>query len=112
MFRASPDALIVVGTDGVIEVAGPATSTALRDALSNVGRHARASAVDVAVSVAEGSVTLTVSDDAVPIGDENGAANGLADMIGRATAVGGVCTVTARSPAGTPVRWSVPMDAA
>jgi PAS domain S-box-containing protein len=85
---------------------------ALRDALSNIGRHAKASAVDIAVSVAEGSVTLTVSDDGTVILDDQPGANGLADMISRATAVGGECTVTSRSPAGTLVRWSVPMGAA
>ncbi|HET6874720.1 MAG TPA: PAS domain S-box protein [Acidimicrobiales bacterium] len=85
---------------------------ALRDALANVGRHAKASAVDIAVSVAEGSVVLTVSDDGVPGGEDPEATNGLTDLIDRAAAVGGQCTVTPRSPSGTLIRWSVPMDAA
>jgi signal transduction histidine kinase len=84
----------------------------LRDALASIGRHANASAVDVAVSVAEGSVTLTVSDDGAGTADDPAVANGLADMISRATAMGGQCTVTSRSPVGTLVRWSVPMGAA
>ena len=81
----------------------------LREALSNVTRHARASRVDVVV-VAEGdTVTLSVADDGIGVPDVPVAGHGLENMTRRAADLGGDCFVTRRRPAGTIVQWRVPL---
>jgi signal transduction histidine kinase len=84
----------------------------LREALSNVARHAGATrvGVEVAVEVAAGyGLVLRVIDDGVgpPEGDQ-GHGNGLRNMATRAKRHGGECTVRANTPTGTIVEWRVP----
>jgi signal transduction histidine kinase len=80
----------------------------LREALSNVARHAQATHVDVEVLVG-GEVELRVLDDGVglPSGDRD-AGNGLRNMAARAARLGGAFGVRANDPAGTVVEWRVP----
>jgi signal transduction histidine kinase len=97
--------------DGPIEtiaddVAGELVPT-LREALSNVAQHARASACRVEVSAADG-IVLRVTDDGVGVPDEVLGGRGLANMAQRAKALGGVCSVTAASDGGTELVWRVP----
>jgi two-component system, NarL family, sensor histidine kinase DevS len=80
----------------------------LREALANVGRHARASSVDVVVSVEDGQVTLSVADDGIGISDSPSAGQGTINMRSRAETLGGSFTVGRRSPSGTRVQWRVP----
>ncbi len=82
----------------------------LREALSNVGRHAGASSVDVVVSVGDGFVTLTVSDDGVGISDEPTAGQGTTNMAARATELGGDLKLGRRTPSGTMLQWRVPAN--
>jgi signal transduction histidine kinase len=83
----------------------------LNEALSNVVRHAAASAVTVTIAVADGRVTLTVRDDGrgATGAVEHG---GLINMRQRAERHGGTFTVRAADPAaappGTVLEWSVP----
>ena len=80
----------------------------LREALSNVARHARASRVDVEV-VVEGDVMLRVSDDGVgPPGEGAPRGNGLANMASRAARLGGSLELLAAEPRGTILEWRVP----
>src|SRR5204863_8216475 len=51
----------------------------LREALSNVAKHARATRVAVDVSVHDNSLALLVVDDGVGLGDRDGSGNGLAN---------------------------------
>ena len=83
----------------------------LREALSNVARHARASTVIVHVSVENDSLTLEVTDDGagLPAGAV-GAGRGLTNMAGRAVTVGGTFTVVAAEPSGTTVTWTAPLQ--
>ncbi|MFD6177955.1 MULTISPECIES: sensor histidine kinase [unclassified Isoptericola] len=69
------------------------------EALTNVGKHARASRVDVAVEPSDGAVVVTVEDDGVG-GAGLGGGRGLAGLAARAGSLGGVLDV--RSPAGGP----------
>lgn len=79
-----------------------------REALSNVARHARASAVEVVVSVGPEGVTLTVLDDGVgpPTGPRAG--SGLRNMAERAAALGGDFSLQPRSSGGSRLSWRVP----
>jgi signal transduction histidine kinase len=81
----------------------------LRESLSNVSRHARASGVDVVVAVSDGWLTLTVADDGVGISNQPAAGHGLQNMSARAADLGGECGVSRRHPAGTLLQWRVPL---
>jgi len=81
----------------------------LREALSNVARHARASSAEIRVAVTEGPrLVLTVEDDGVGLVVE-GPRSGLENAETRATALGGFLRVENRSPSGTRLTWSVPL---
>lgn len=80
----------------------------LREALSNVARHASASRTEVEV-VVEGDVCVRVEDDGVgPPGDDAPRGNGLRNIAERATMLGGTISLRAAEPAGTVLEWRVP----
>ena len=80
-----------------------------REALSNVARHARASAVDLAVVVEDGWVVLAVSDDGIGVGNVPKAGSGLVNMAERAQRLGGSFEIGRGDPAGTVLTWRVPV---
>jgi signal transduction histidine kinase len=77
----------------------------IREALSNVVRHAEASRVDVTLGVGGGRVTVVVKDNGKGGATEHG---GVRNMRERAEKLGGKCTVGQAEPSGTEVVWSVP----
>ena len=88
------------------EVADELLAT-LREALSNVARHARARRTDVSLSVGR-DVVLTVADDgAGPSGDPSGG-RGIRNMRARAERLGGKLDVVTREGGGCAVTWRVP----
>lgn len=83
----------------------------LREALSNVARHAQASSATVELAVTGGTLTLEVSDDGRggTVGP-TAVGHGVRNMTERAGALGGRCELgPATSGRGTVVRWSVPL---
>jgi signal transduction histidine kinase len=80
----------------------------LREALSNVARHARASTVTIDLAVADVELTLLVTDDGVGI-QTGGRRSGLANLAGRAVALGGWFSVSAGDYGGTKLEWRVPL---
>jgi len=80
----------------------------LREALTNVARHAGATRADVDVSVTGDELTLQVTDDGVGMGAVT-RRSGLANMRRRAEQRGGTLAVMAAEPTGTRIRWSVPL---
>ncbi|MBW0133797.1 GAF domain-containing protein [Pseudonocardia abyssalis] len=78
----------------------------LREALSNVARHARARSSEVEVTAEAGRLCLEVRDDGVGVGD-TGRCSGLANMRRRAERHGGTLTVTPGRPSGTRLCWTV-----
>jgi signal transduction histidine kinase len=105
-----------VRLDGPVDTAMPDAVRApllavLREALSNVARHAAASAATVGVSVVGGAVTLTVADDgrgfARPDGG-GGAGHGMGNMRDRAEDLDGTFEVASRPGGGTEIIWRVP----
>ncbi len=104
----------VLGFTPALRLVGPVESVmsaetcsemmaSLREALGNVARHAKASAVDVTIAVEGDRVTMTVRDDGVGPPDFEGRAtsgNGLFNLEARASALGGSCSLRAGSPAG------------
>jgi signal transduction histidine kinase len=80
----------------------------LREALSNVARHARAGRVDVTL-VAGDEVCLRVVDDGVGVPAElSGAGRGLVNMASRAEKLGGHFTLSPAQPRGAALEWCVP----
>ncbi|MGC5379758.1 GAF domain-containing protein [Micromonospora sp. DT68] len=80
----------------------------LREALSNAVRHAQATQVAVAVRVADGQVSVTVTDNGVGC-DPAVARGGLVNLRERADRLGGSFTIRPVNPHGTEVCWSVPL---
>jgi two-component system sensor histidine kinase DevS len=79
----------------------------VREALSNVTRHAHPSAVEVTLQAGDDLILRVVDDGRgfEPATRESG----LANMRDRARILGGVCEVTSRPGAGTELLWRVPL---
>ena len=84
----------------------------VREALSNVARHAKASTVTVSLVVDETSAQASVEvvDDGRGIGGRPIRRSGLANLADRARALAGTFELTSSAPSGTVVRWSVPVS--
>jgi signal transduction histidine kinase len=80
----------------------------LREALSNVARHAEADACVVEVEVTGIRLLLRVSDNGRGIG-ETVSESGLRNVRRRATDLGGVFRIVPEDPHGTLLEWQVPL---
>ena len=101
----------VLVLDGPIDSAVPDEVRAdllavVREALSNVVRHAGASRVEVRLSTKSGRAVLNVVDNGRGGAVESG---GLRNLRGRAERLNGECHVVDVSPSGTSLTWSVPI---
>jgi signal transduction histidine kinase len=83
---------------------------ALREALSNVARHADASKADVSLHAGD-EVSLVVADDGSGLKDA-GRRSGLANLEDRAKQLGGSLQVESAAGKGTRLSWRVPLAAA
>jgi signal transduction histidine kinase len=81
----------------------------LEEALSNVVRHARASAVIVELVVDDAEVRLSVCDDGVGIATDVVPGRGLKSLRARAERLGGTCQIEAAAGGGTAISWRVPL---
>jgi PAS domain S-box-containing protein len=97
--------------DGLIDAVSDAIATellaTLREALSNVARHARASSVEVVVEC-DDNVVLRVFDDGGGVRENAVSGNGTRNLTARAVMLGGVCRLEARADGGTMLEWLVP----
>ncbi|MFF0297998.1 PAS domain S-box protein [Kitasatospora sp. NPDC004614] len=82
----------------------------LGEALSNVARHAHATAVDVSAEVTAADLCLRVSDNGRGIDPAVTRRSGLANLRSRAEELGGTFTLVANQPAGTVLEWIVPLS--
>jgi signal transduction histidine kinase len=80
----------------------------LREALSNVARHARATRVEVEVVVTDQVVLRVVDDGIGPPSPDVARGHGLNNMAARANHRGGRFELRAGSPAGSALEWQVP----
>ncbi|MEV0753391.1 GAF domain-containing protein [Streptosporangium sp. NPDC050280] len=81
---------------------------ALREALSDVVRHAEASKVEVSVDAGQERLVLTVVDNGVAVSADGGH-DGLRDLRERAERLGGSFVVGCSPEGGTRLIWSVPL---
>lgn len=65
-----------------------------KEALTNVMKHSRAKAVNVALNVTRENLILSICDDGVGIGDGRGLGRGMANMKIRAQEIGGKINIT------------------
>lgn len=79
----------------------------VREAISNVVRHAGARTVSVSLTV-DDDLTIGVTDDGVGIADDI-TRSGLANLAARAEECAGQFTITPAPGGGTRLRWSVPL---
>jgi signal transduction histidine kinase len=110
-----------LGFRPVLDTSGPVDSAVpddivpeilavVREALSNVARHASASTVRVSVRAADGQIVVIVQDDGVGA-DASIARGGLVNLEDRATDLGGTFAVNRNEGGGTVVDWRVPLNA-
>jgi signal transduction histidine kinase len=86
----------------------PEILAVLREALSNIARHADASAARVSVRAADREVVVLVEDDGIGA-DPAHIRGGLLNMQDRARDLGGTFTVRRGAGGGTIVDWRVPL---
>ncbi len=115
------DISAALGRSPVLQVTGPVDTlvtdeitehavAVVREALTNVARHARATRVHVSVDVDEHRLAVVVTDDGVGIGS-SARRSGRANLLQRAEQFGGHFSVTSPDPAtglGTRLSWTVP----
>jgi PAS domain S-box-containing protein len=92
----------------VADEVGEQLLPALREALSNVARHAEAASVHVELSVGS-DVAFRVTDDGIGLPRPLRRGRGLDNLERRAAALGGHCTIGPGEPRGTVVEWAVPL---
>jgi signal transduction histidine kinase len=103
-----------VHTSGPIDTAVPVRVAdqllpVLREAISNVARHALAQSAEVEVLASAHELVLTVSDDGTGL-PADPAGSGLRNARRRAADLGGSLELLPGSPRGTTLVWRVPLD--
>jgi signal transduction histidine kinase len=114
----------VIGFDVAVDFTGPVDGAVsdevaeqllatLREALTNVGRHARATEVRVRLSVIGSWCRLEVADNGRGFVDDPrpGGGLGLPNMAKRAASLGGTLEIHHPADGGTTVIWQVPTSA-
>ena len=100
--------------DGAVETLDDAVADelvpTLREALSNIARHANATNVRVSVAVGD-EVVLKVVDDGVGVPGEVLGGSGVENMTRRAASLGGSFELEALPTGGSSLRWRVPRHA-
>ncbi len=125
VLRETAQAAALLGFEPAVRFAGPVDSmltdvtadhlvAALREALTNAAKHARARRVEVVVQIDQGEVVLVVQDDGIGIDTlGTGRRSGVANIAGRATDLGGRFLLERVGEAGgTRLTWRVPLDTA
>jgi signal transduction histidine kinase len=109
-----------LGFRPVLDVSGPVDSAVpddiapeilavVREALTNIARHADATTARVSIRAAEGHAVLIIEDDGVGI-DPSRARSGVVNMGERAHDLGGTFEVGPGEAGGTTVIWRVPIS--
>ena len=88
-----------------------AVAAVVREAVTNVAKHAQATRLDVELSVDLNQISVDVSDNGVGLGlIDSPRRSGLDNLSRRADIWGGSLTLTANEPHGTRLVWSIPIQ--
>jgi signal transduction histidine kinase len=103
----------LVRTGGPVDTAVPQSTgrqalAVLREALSNVARHAEADAAVVEIEASAAELVLRVTDNGVGLPAER-QESGLRNVRRRAGELGGAVRFYAEEPHGTRLEWTVPL---
>jgi signal transduction histidine kinase len=79
------------------------------EGLSNVVRHAHATAAEIHIECIGDRLSLAIIDNGAGLPDEPKRSGGISNMMWRAAELGGSCTVGPNGSAGTQLRWHVPV---
>ncbi|WP_147460056.1 GAF domain-containing sensor histidine kinase [Actinokineospora cianjurensis] len=122
VLRAISEATVTLGFEPTVRLEGPLDSVVpadvaldlmatLREALSNVVRHAGAGSVALTVSVDRHArrLRLLVQDDGGGLPEDIAHRGGLANMVQRARRWDGDCVIDSPGVGGTRVDWDVPL---
>jgi signal transduction histidine kinase/streptogramin lyase len=82
----------------------------VREALTNIVRHARASQVHVRLEFVGSAVLLSIKDNGCGFSDEKSSGNGLGNMRERIEQIGGTFACISRPGAGSEIRFRVPLS--
>ncbi|MFG1798048.1 GAF domain-containing sensor histidine kinase, partial [Nocardia sp. NPDC049149] len=97
---------------GPVSVLGPPLSedveAVLREAVSNVVRHASATTVSINLTVRD-DVTIEITDDGTGVPTDLSRMSGLANLAARAEQSGGSFKIEHGAEQGTVLRWSAPL---
>ena len=80
-----------------------------REALSNITRHAHASAAQVDLATSGGGLVLRIADNGVGI-PPDGRRSGLANIAERAAELHGTCDIAPGADGGAVLTWTIPID--
>ena len=106
-----PELVCTGPVDSVIPaIVRPQLIAAVRESLSNVVRHAQASAVKVEIEVTGTEITARISDDGVGIASVD-RRSGLRNLEERAAALGGAVRLESNQPHGTVLELRAPLTA-
>lgn len=98
--------------DGAVDTLGDAVADhllpTLREALSNVARHAAATSVEVDLRATPESMLLRVADNGIGGAADAPPGNGLRNARDRATSLQGECAIRTGPQGGTVFEWCVP----
>jgi signal transduction histidine kinase len=81
----------------------------LREALTNIAKHANASSAEVSVEARDSMLTARVTDNGVGYRGESGRGRGVVNLRVRATRLDGDFEITEMSSGGTMLTWRVPL---
>ena len=98
--------------EGPLDEAAPTLAEHLlavqREALSNVARHAHATAAEVSIALRDGWLSLVVLDDGIGPGEAAGGGRGMVNMKERARNLGGDFDLSPGPGGGSLLTWRVP----
>lgn len=109
---ADTDLRTSVRLSGPMTVLAPPLSddveAVLREAVSNVVRHAHATTLSIELRV-DDEVTLAITDDGLGLPADCHRRSGLANLAARAEQAGGACRIAGGPKGGTVLYWSAPL---
>ncbi len=120
MTRVFDEQRLALGIDTQVDFSGPLdlgvpanladdATAVIREAVSNIARHAAAHSVQVRVDLTGDLLTLEVTDDGVGL-QRTDRSSGLGNMRRRAEAHGGTLELSVPAGGGTHLRWTAKID--